>query len=169
MDVRYINPFVKSVSNTFQTMCNMTLKVGKPEMKIGDDPAADVSGVIGFSGGAAGSVALLFTFETAAKLATAFAGTEITPDHPDFADAIGELTNMVAGGAKSQFEGLDISVSLPNVIHGKNHNIFGSKNAPRFIIPCTTDAGKFYMEIAMVMRKNVAVKNSQATTVGASK
>ncbi|MCH7972721.1 MAG: chemotaxis protein CheX, partial [Bacteroidetes bacterium] len=62
MDVRYINPFVKSVSNTLQTMCNMTIKVGKPEMKKGDEPTADVSGVIGFSGDAAGSVALLFTF-----------------------------------------------------------------------------------------------------------
>lgn len=168
MDVRYINPFVKSVSNTLQTMCNMTIKVGKPEMKKGDNPTADVSGVIGFSGDAAGSVALLFSFETAAKLATAFAGTEITPEHPDFADAIGELTNMVAGGAKSQFEGLDISVSLPNVIHGKNHNISGSKNAPRIIIPCTTDAGMFYMEIAMVIAKP-ATANSQTATVGANK
>ena len=83
--------------------------------------------------------------------------------------AIGELANMVAGGAKSQFEGLDISVSLPNVILGKNHYISGSKNAPRIIIPCTSDAGKFYMEIAMVMTKNVTANNSQTATVGANK
>lgn len=166
MDVRYINPFVKSITNTIKTMCGVAVNVGKPELKQGDDPSSDVSSVIGFSGDAAGSVALLFNFEVASKMASAFAGTEIDQDHEDFADAIGELANMVAGGAKAQFEGLNISISLPNVIHGKNHNISGSKSAPRIIIPCNTDMGTFYLEIGMVLSKPVAA--NQAAAVGAS-
>ena len=167
MDVRYINPFVKSVSNTFQTMCNLSINVGKPQLKQGDGPSADITSVIGFSGDAAGSVALLFSYDTASKIATAFSGTEITPEHPDFADAIGELANMVAGGAKSQFEGLKISVSLPNVIRGKNLNMSASKNTPRIVIPCNTDAGTVYMEIGMVLSKP-ATNVTQAAAVGAN-
>lgn len=156
MDVRFINPFVKAICNTFETMCGLKVTVGAPELKTSDKPLTDVSSIIGFSGDAAGSVVLHFSFETASKVATAFAGMEITPEHPDFADAVGELANMVAGGAKAKFEGLNISVSLPNVVVGSNHNVSASKSTPRIVIPCTTDVGVFQVEIGMVLGKEGA-------------
>ena len=160
MDVRYINPFVKSICNTFETMCSMPVTVGKPTLKSADDPKTDVSSVIGFSGDATGAVVLHFSFEAASKVATAFAGIEIDADHADFADALGELANMVAGGAKSQFQGLDIAISLPSVIVGKDHNVSASRNTPRLVIPCTTQAGEFAVEIGMVMGKKPAQVSS---------
>ena len=75
--------------------------------------------------------------------------SEITQDHEDFTDAIGELANMVAGGAKSQFEGMDISISLPNVVIGQAHVVSATKKSPRIIIPCTTDVGPFEVEVGM--------------------
>lgn len=163
MDVRYINVFIGSICNTFETMCRLPVTVGKPEKKGNNEPKTDVSSIIGFSGDAAGSVILHFSFDTAAKIATNFAGVEITPQHPDFADALGELANMVAGGAKSQFQGLNISVSLPNVIVGSNHNVSASKNSPRVIIPCSTEAGTFHVEIGMVLTQPAeAIKQPEA-------
>ncbi len=156
MDVRFINPFVKAICNTFETMCGLKVAIGAPELKTSDKPLTDVSSIIGFSGDAAGSVVLHFSFDTASKVATAFAGMEITPEHPDFADAVGELANMVAGGAKAKFEGLNISISLPNVIVGSNHNVSASKNTPRIVIPCATDVGVFQVEIGMVLGKEGA-------------
>ena len=167
MDVRYVNPFVASICNTFETMCGTKVTVGKPELKTDDNPRSDVSSVIGFSGDAAGCVVLHFSFDVASKIATAFAGVEITPDHEDFSDAIGELANMVAGGAKSKFEGLNISISLPNVIIGENHNVSASKSAPRLVVPCNTDVGVFQVEIGMVLL-NKAGSTQQAATVGAN-
>lgn len=153
MDVRYINAFVKSIRNTFETMCALSVTTGKPELKTGIDPYSDVTGVIGFSGDAAGSVVLHFRFEAASRIASRFAGVEITPQHPDFADAVGELANMVAGGAKAHFEGLNISISLPSVIVGEKHNVSASKSAPRLIVPCTTEVGVFHVEVGMVLKK----------------
>jgi len=167
MDVRFINPFVESVCNTFETMCNLKVTIGKPELKTTDDPLCDVSGIIGFSGDAAGSVVIHYGFDIASKIATAFAGVDITPEHDDFSDAIGELTNIVAGGAKSKFEGLNISISLPNVIIGKDHNVSPSKSTPRLIIPCKTDIGTFYVEVGMVLAGQ-ASGAKQAATVGAN-
>ena len=167
MDVRFINPFVESVCNTFETMCGLRVTIGKPELKTTDDPVTDVSGVIGFSGGAAGCVVIHYAFDVASKVATAFAGVEVTPEHEDFADAIGELTNIIAGGAKSKFEGLNISISLPNVIIGKNHNVSPSKSTPRLIIPCKTDVGVFYVEVGMVLAGQAGGAR-QAATVGAN-
>lgn len=167
MDVRYINPFLKSVKNTFQTMCTLTVEVGKPEMKAKDEPNSDVSAIIGFSGDAAGAVILHFGFDAAAKLTSLFAGTQIDANHPDFADALGELANMVAGGAKCQFEGLDISISLPSVIVGKNHSVSASRSAPRLLIPCVTCAGTFYMEVGMVLKKTPVKLASSPAVAGA--
>ena len=166
MDARYINPFIGAVCNTFETMCGMAVRVGKPKLKTDDKPLTDVSGIIGFSGDAAGSVVLHFSFDTASKIATAFAGMEITPQHPDFADAIGELANMVAGGAKSTFEGFSIDISLPNVVIGESHNVSPMKNAPRILIPCATDAGEFHVEVGMIMASTPGACG-QATTTGA--
>ncbi len=158
MDVRYLNPFIKSICNTFETMCALPVTLRKPELKTNHEPTTDVAGIIGFSGDAVGTVVLNFSYDTASKIATRFAGAEITQDHEDFADAIGELANMVAGGAKSQFEGLDISISLPNVIVGEHHNVAASKASPRIVIPCDTDAGEFFVEVGMVLaKKPVAV------------
>ncbi len=153
MDVRYVNPFVKSICNTFEMMAGTTVAIGKPMLKENEGPSSDVSSIIGFSGDASGSVVLNFNFDTAAKIATAFAGIEIDQDHADFADALGELANMVAGGAKAQFEGLNISISLPSVIVGSNHCVSASQNTPRIIIPCKTDVGEFKVELGMVVNK----------------
>lgn len=167
MDARYINPFLKSVRNTLQTMCRLPVDIGRPELKTKDEPMTDVSAIIGFSGDAAGTVVLHFSFDTASKIASAFAGTPIDPSHADFADALGELANMVAGGAKCQFEGLDISISLPNVIVGKNHNVSASRSAPRLAIPCVTQVGTFYMEVGMVLSKP-SRSNASAAVAGAT-
>lgn len=167
MDVRYINPFVESVCNTFETMCGLKVGVKRPELKYAPGPVTDVSGVIGFSGDATGCVVLHFDFATASKVATAFAGTEIDEHHEDFADAIGELANMVAGGAKSKFDGVNISISLPNVIIGKAHNVTTAKNDKRINIPCQTTAGSFIVEIGMVINKQVR-STQNAAAVGVS-
>lgn len=162
MDVRYINPFVRSINNTFEAMCGLPVSVGKPQIKGSGRAGTDVSGVIGFSGDAAGCVVLHFDSDTASKIATKFAGIDVTPDHPDFADAIGELANMVAGGAKAQFDGLDVSISLPNVIVGENHNVSASRVAPRIVVPCDTEAGQFHVEIGMEVGKTGAVARPAA-------
>lgn len=167
MDVRYINPFINSVTNVFGTMCGLKVTVGKPQLKSGDKPQSDVSGVIGFSGDAAGSVVIHFSFDTASKIASAFAGIEITPQHADFADALGELANMIAGGARAQFEGLDISISLPNVIVGRDHNVSASKSTPRIIIPCATDAGTIQVEVGMILSDKKTVSVNTTAAVGA--
>ena len=168
MDTRFINPFLKSLCNTYETMCRLSVTVGAPELKTDDNPRSDVSSVIGFSGDAAGCVVLHYSFVTASKVASSFAGIEIDQNHENFADAIGELANMVAGGAKAQFDGLDISISLPNVIVGKDHNVSASKSSPRIVIPCTTSQGTFQMEVGMVLNHTKNSGMCESAEVGAT-
>ncbi len=157
MDVRYVNPFVKSVSNVFKTMLHTDVTVGKPYLKTPHCDRPDVSGVIGLSGDVTGVVVLGFSKNVAIAVAEKFVGTSLTVDHPDFADALGELANMVAGGAKASFEGINASISLPSVIVGENHEVIKSKANPSLVIPCDSPMGHFTVEVAMKVEAQVAV------------
>lgn len=167
MDVKLINPFVRAIKRVFETMVHTTLQVGKPALKAATSHSPDVSGVIGFSGDAAGCVILSFPMEVACRVASSFAGTPMTQEHPDFADAIGELANMVAGGAKAQFEGLNISISLPSVIVGTDHVVSRSRRDPHIIIPCETPLGEVYVEVGMAV-EHLAPARAAAATAGAT-
>ena len=167
MDVRYINPFIASIKEVFSTMAGVDVQVLKPMMKVEDSETIGVSGVIGFSGDAAGACLLRFPTDVACKLASAFAGEEMSESDPDFADAIGELANMVAGGAKAQFDGLAISISLPSVVIGNPHEVTVTgvpSNAPRLIIPCDTELGQFHVEVAMVVGKHTGQHQTNAAS-----
>ena len=157
MDVRYINPFIAAVRNVFQTMMDIEVGIGKPYTKREQDGSADVSGIIGFSGDAAGCVVVSFPKPVALRAVSAFAGTEISEDHPDFADAVGELANMIAGNAKKDFEGVGISISLPSVVIGENHTIPRSNVCPRVVVPCKTSFGPFSVEVGIRLEKEAAV------------
>jgi len=151
MDVKYVNPFVNAAQNVFQTMLNLELKVNTDELTVSKGAAArhDVSGIIGLSGDVIGAVILSFPRQSACRIATVFAGSKMTEEHEDFADAIGELANMIAGNAKKDLDGLNITISTPSVVIGQDHIVKGQKAMPRLIIPCSTQAGSFVIEVGM--------------------
>jgi chemotaxis protein CheX len=168
MDIRFINPFVAVVKKVFKTMVATEVMIGKPSINMPDQvPTADVSAVIGLSGDAAGCVVLSLPTSTATQAATKFSGLELKPEDPDFSDALGELANMVAGQAKAQFEGLNVSISLPSVIIGKEHVVSQSRHRPRLSIPCESQLGKFWVEVAMVVN-NSGAENQAAGAVAAA-
>ena len=91
----------------------------------------------------------------------------MTEEHEDFADALGELANVVAGQAKAKLDGFDISISLPSVIVGKTHVILNSKQRPRLALPCDSHLGPFTVEVAMVVQKPYAAVQSAPAAAGA--
>lgn len=153
MDVRLINPFVSSVREVFTTMLKTDIIISKPVLKGVNESNADVSAVIGLSGDAVGSVVLSFPMLTATRTASQFSGVEMGHGHEDFADALGELANMVAGSAKAKLEGLSVNVSLPNVIVGREHIVAPSKTTPRLALPCDSTLGRFCVEVALTVQK----------------
>lgn len=141
-----IVPFVNSVRHVFSTMVRVNTTLQRPHLKEVAAPSYDVSGIIGFSGGIVGSVVVSFQQQAAEKLVNAFAGMEISPSSPDFADAVGELANMIAGSAKSSL-GAAASITVPNVIIGAGHVIARLSGVPCVVIPCTTPVGDFAVEV----------------------
>ncbi|MBX3360697.1 MAG: chemotaxis protein CheX [Phycisphaeraceae bacterium] len=143
-------PFVSSAENVFSTMLNLQVQVGQPaEVPVVRESAHDVSGIIAMSGDIEGTVALRFPADTAVRVASLFAGIEIDTSTPDFADAVGELANMVVGGAKAKFKGKNISISCPSIIVGQNHLVVGSRDAVCVSIPCECECGSFAVDVLL--------------------
>jgi chemotaxis protein CheX len=143
---KLIVPFINSVRSIFQTMVKVETKIDTPRLKADPWPTFDVSGIIGFSGDVIGNVVVSFQMATAQSLVTAFAGAPIDPTTPDFSDAIGELANMIAGGAKKHL-GAAANITVPSVIIGHGHQIARLSNVPCIVIPCTTPVGEFAVEV----------------------
>ena len=150
MDAGYITPFVSSIQNVFSTMLQLPVDINEPRVKQGNTATHDVSGIIGMSGDVVGTIVLSFPRETAERVVALFCGEQYGVDSPDFADAIGELVNMVSGGAKAQFpDKKKVSISVPSVVIGQGHKVASQSDAPCVLLPCTTDCGELTIEIAI--------------------
>jgi len=161
MDVTYINPFLSSIRNLFDTMLQIPFHIGKPSLKEAPLPRYDVSGIIGMSGTVSGCVVLNLSKELALQLTLELTGEEVTELDEDCADAIGEIANMIAGGAKKDFPGEDNSISVPSIVIGR-HRVSYPRGLPIISIPCDTSAGRLEVEVALQ-------ENSVPTTAGAAK
>lgn len=139
-------PFVASIQRLFATMLKIPVSVGAPIPKTGSASTADVSAVIGFSGMTVGSIVLALPRAVSTRLVGAFVGVPIAFGAPHFSDAIGELLNIIAGGARQSF-GADTFMTVPNVVLGEGHSFSLLSDAPTTVIPCTTADGNFVLEI----------------------
>lgn len=149
VNVEYINPFLTSTINVFRTMAACELKRGKPFLAEGVHPTHEISGVIGLSGKAIGTVVLSLDESVALKVTAAMLGEEPAEMNGDVVDAIGELTNMIAGSAKAQFEHLEMSVSLPSVIMGRNHRVAFPGDIQPIAIPFESEWGPVTVEVGL--------------------
>lgn len=148
MDASYIKPFIDSTKAVFSTMLASEVSFGRPHM-VDAAPHFDVSGIIGMSGDVVGSVVLSLPTDVAKKIVAKFTTTEFEVGSDDFADAIGEIVNMISGGAKAQFQGKSVSISCPSVVIGRGHTVTRPSNTPCVSIPCKTVFGDFSIDVSI--------------------
>lgn len=163
MDARHLVHFVNATKSVFAMMLQLPVACAMPQ-RTDDLPArtTDVSGIIGLSGDAVGCVVLAFPRETAEKVIERFVGMPMDPLSDDFADAVGELVNMISGSAKAQIEGHDIRISVPSVVVGDNHKVQTMSDATCVRIPCNSELGPFSIEVALKFGEAAATTDAAA-------
>lgn len=149
MRVEYINPFIASLKNTFRTMLGCEARRGQLSIKKNGRAEHSISGVIGLSGKAVGTVVVSFSSAVALRAASTMLMTEATEVNHDVLDAVGELTNMVAGSAKAQLDQYNLMVSLPNVVTGQDHEIHFPSCVTPICIGFETDWGPLSLEVGL--------------------
>jgi len=147
IEIDYINPVITALEDTFSTMLGHTIQRTGLGLKDNNAALHPVSGMIGVSVKAVGTIVLSMCHNVAQKAAGAMLMTEITETDDDVLDAVGELTNIVAGGAKAKLEAFDLRMSLPNVLCGDNCRLHFPPNARPISIPFQCDWGALALEV----------------------
>jgi chemotaxis protein CheX len=150
MNVEFINPFLESILNVLRTMAMLEAKPGAPEVKKDDIAKGDVTGLIGMaSEKAKGTLAITFTEPVIIEITRRMLGEEVTGIDETVADMVGEITNMVTGGAKRILseKGYHFDMAIPSVVAGKGHSIRHKSKGPVINVPFHSEAGVFFIEI----------------------
>jgi chemotaxis protein CheX len=145
--VEHINPFVNATLETFKSMIHTDVTPGKIMLLSGSKLNYDISGIIGLSGGAKGTVAISFPRVTALKVVSSFIGEKQLALDETVKDAVGELANIIAGAAKKDLTQYKISISLPTVIIGENHKVQGGKEVMPLLVPFDSPLGGFHLVV----------------------
>ncbi len=103
----------------FEIMLNCKLDSGGQP---GTSPG-ELTAMVGLAGQLCGLVTLRCTTKSAASMASRMLGTEIQPGDKQMFDAIGEVTNMVAGNFKNKLTGIadKCMLSVPTVVSGSDY------------------------------------------------
>lgn len=149
MDAKIINPFITATVNVIETMAFVKSEAGKPHLKKDNVAQGDVSGIVGFTGEANGTVSITFDELCILKIVSNMLGEEMAEINNEIADAVGELTNMISGQARKELEeiGKVFHGAIPTVITGKNHKLETMTKGPKIAIPFKTECGSFAIEI----------------------
>jgi len=151
MNVEYVNPFLSSLVNVLSTMANMTIVPGQPRIKKDEVARGDVSGLIGMIGPQTkGSFSVSFEESLALEIMQRMLGERPKTINEEVTDMVGEITNMVTGGAKRILgeKGYEFSMATPVVVSGKGHTITHKCDGPKILMPFDSDFGKVHIEVS---------------------
>jgi len=151
MNVNFMNPVLRSMQNVLSTMAHIEPKVGSPKLKEKNSiiQGKNISGIMSMTGRRGNaSIAITFSESAIVHIAKKMLPSEITTIDGNVIDLVGEIVNMVLGGAKSEFEngGYFFSLSLPTIILGTDYLIAHKTNAPIIMLPFAMPEGEFVIE-----------------------
>ena len=122
MRAEFVNPFLLSLMNVMSTMAQVELKPGAPRKKNDDVARGDVSGLIGMVGPQTkGSFSITFDKSLALEVMRRMLGEAPTTINDEVTDMVGEITNMVTGGAKRILgeKGYDFDIEVDGGVDNK--------------------------------------------------
>lgn len=152
MDEKIINPFMEGAIEVLSTMAFIKPIPGKPYIKADQDAKGDISGIIGLTGeDINGSLALSFSKSCILGIVANMLGEKYDSMTEEVQDAVGEITNMIAGVARKKLEnfGFVIRAAIPTVVCGNGHLIKHIIGNPSIVIPFGSEYGDFFVDVCM--------------------
>jgi chemotaxis protein CheX len=151
MDVKFINPFLQGTIEVLKKMAFIEPRPGKVYLKETSVAHGDVSGIIGITGDAVGSLALSFTEVCILNIVNKMLSESYPSATQEVFDAVGELTNMISGVARNYLEkdSMNVYAAIPSVVYGKDHTINHILNSPSIVIPFITERGSFVVDVCI--------------------
>lgn len=142
---------VQATQEVFETMVFKKLGSQTPIEGEALRPRSNVVGTIAFTGSQSGIVAFYSTTQTARDIAASMLGIPAEQVNGEVPDAIGEVTNMIAGSFRTKMarEGPPWAISVPTVTIGSDLYTKYVSDVRRVLCPFTMDSGEIFVELIL--------------------
>lgn len=152
LDKKLINAFVDGVKVTLSTMAQTNITCLKPFIETESKLRGDIAGVVGMvASSMKGTLIISFPKEAIFVIIKNMMGEVYTEVTSEVSDAVGELTNMIYGSAKTTLNqlGYKFDMAIPTVISG-DFTITKTHPAATLVIPFQLEnKSEFYIEITV--------------------
>lgn len=125
-ELEYLNPFITNTCHILKTMAGMDVEFKKIYFSNTIRIFGDVSGIMGLSGNAEGTLVVTFYWDLAKTIIAKMMQTdEDSIDAELIHDGVSEIINMISGTTKKEFVGKPyyFEISLPSIVVGPGHQI----------------------------------------------
>ncbi|MGV8057292.1 MAG: chemotaxis protein CheX [Smithellaceae bacterium] len=165
MNVKFINPFLYGTAEVLEKMAFIKPVPGKPFAKTDDTAQGDVSGIIGMTGDAIGSLALTFDEASIIYITNKMLNENHTEINKEVLSTVGEITNMISGASRKLMEkdNLKVFAAIPTIVFGKGHTVRHIVKGPSIVIPFQTEKGTFVIDVCL--KSQIKQKEEQPASV----
>ena len=153
-DKRLLHAFVDGVIKTLATIAQTEAKVGKPFIEPEFTAKGEIAGMVGMvAPPLKGTLLITYNKEAIFHIMENMLGETYTELSDEVADAVGELTNMIYGTAKTALNqmGYNFEMAIPSVIRG-DFTVSKANKGATLVIPFELkNASVFYVKITVQM------------------
>jgi chemotaxis protein CheX len=149
-----IQPFINAADAVLAESLQCNTQVGDVSMEEQAYRRKGVAALVEVNGDIEGRVIFDIDPPTAAKVASALAGTEVPETDTMVSETVCELANLVIGNAVTSLndQGFRFKIHPPEV-HTSPEGLKGSEDVEALVLNFETPAGKVFMNIAMLYNR----------------
>ena len=144
-----VDVLVGATTDVFDTMVFRRLEARDTSWGFETRSAGQIVGSVGFAGSSTGLVSFHTTIAAAAEITEAMLGGPVDGASAAAVDAIGEITNMIAGAFRTRMArpGDAWAITVPTVTVGSDFYIKPITTGDRAVVSFTMDQHELYVEL----------------------
>lgn len=150
IDNVFIDELTAATRDVFKTMVFQEVEASSPVTGDALRPGANVVGTVAFAGKTSGLVVFYSTLDAARVITAAMLGIEPASVNGELHDAIGELTNMIAGSFRTRVahsKGETWAISVPTVTVGSDFYTKYVSDVQRVLCPFRMNNAELIVEL----------------------
>ena len=150
IDTLFIDELTAATRDVFKTMVFQEVEASSPVAGDALRSGANVVGTVAFAGKTSGLVVFYSTLDAAHAITASMLGIEPASVNGELHDAIGELTNMIAGSFRTRVahsKGETWAISVPTVTVGSDFYTKCVSDVQRVLCPFRMGHAELFVEL----------------------
>jgi len=150
IETQFIDELTAATRDVFKTMVFQEVVASSPIAGDALRPGANVVGTVAFAGKTSGLVVFYSTLDAATQITASMLGIEPGTVNGELPDAIGELTNMIAGSFRTRMahvRGETWAISVPTVTVGSDFYTKFVSDVQRVLCPFKMNTAELFVEL----------------------